>query len=203
MIEKFLEIVGDGQSQIVNIGAGYDTTSINIAEKCLTGLRFFEIDFPDLIKKKVDVLLKSREIRSVLNCEKTALDYQTNYGFNLGQLQLIGTDLHSSINLISSLSEAGVDPSLPTLVISECVLVCKSIHLMVHFILIVSKHPHNLDMDKTSTISLVRDVVSYFCGLAAGDAEGGTDFASSPEGNVAWVSYDMVNPNDAFGRMMR
>jgi hypothetical protein len=54
-------------------------------------------------------------------------------------------------------------------------------------------------MDKASTVSLVRDVVSYFSASPAAD---GAD-APSSAGNIAWISYDMVNPNDAFGKMMR
>jgi hypothetical protein len=205
-VEKFLEIVGEGPSQIVNIGAGYDTTSLNLMERNLTELCFFEIDFPDLIMKKANLLLKSREIRSVVKCDNTILEYKTSYGYDLGQLKLIGNDLHSSSNLLASLSGAGVDPSLPTLVITECVLVCTyilahphpaattlPIHLINTLIFFTS------DMDKVSTVSLVRDVVSYFSASPAAD---GAD-APSPAGNMAWISYDMVNPNDAFGKMMR
>lgn len=145
IIEKFLEIYSNN-CQIINIGAGFDTTCFHLAERNITNLSIYEIDFPDIILRKVNLIVKSRELRNVLfkndesnnnndnnnnNNNNNLLtpslqSVTTEYGFHLNELHLISSNLYMPDEVIQSLLKSGFNPLLPTLILTECVLVCKS-----------------------------------------------------------------------------
>lgn len=77
-------------------------------------------------------------------------------------INMIGCDICDTGRLHSLLTEYGFDPKIPTLILSECVLVY-------------------LEKEQTENI------LNVLGGLCE---------------DAAWISFDMVNPNDAFGRMM-
>ena len=125
VVKTFLASTASSSQQVINIGAGYDTTAFHLIEEGLPNIQIYELDFPDIIKKKVELLMKSLDIRQLLYTEKPAQEHKTDYGYDFGQLRLLGVDLNSSHTVVDMLRQAGLDTSVPTLVITECVLVCK------------------------------------------------------------------------------
>jgi [phosphatase 2A protein]-leucine-carboxy methyltransferase len=127
-IDKFLEISSSPSGcQIINIGAGYDTMCLHLAERNLPNLSVFEIDFPDIILKKANILIQAREIHGILFDDGTTPTLQsasTEYGFHMNQIKLISSNLFLPEEFIQSLLKAGFQSSLPTLILTECVLVC-------------------------------------------------------------------------------
>ena len=171
--------------QIISLGCGFDTLSLRIIAENHPGLHIYEVDFEEVINKKAIALLSestcrhlllgshynnatplsslgSKDNRQILT--KILHDCTITNGFNLGpNLTLFGSDLRNNTNdIVNKLTSIGFNPLLPTLILTECVLVY---------------------IEKVVTEKLINA------------------FASSIS-NVAWVTYDMVNPMDSFGKTM-
>ena len=158
-------------------------------------LDIFEVDFEEVVDKKALVCL-SDPIKSVLtsnlsspsssstttlspisegkessisnsrNVSPTAkvraLPYKVSGGYKIGKLTLLSVDLRNADDLLAVLVAAGLKVDVPTLILSECVLV----------------YIEKKDADKlcSSLGSALKDAM--------------------------WVTYDMINPYDAFGKVM-
>ena len=155
-------------------------------------LEIFEVDFEEVVDKKALVCLsesikgvltsnitsnvksssplssegKDNNISSSRNCSPSAkaraLPYKVNGGYKIGKLNLLSVDLRNADNLLAILIDAGLKLNVPTLILTECVLV----------------YIEKKDADKLCS-SL---------GSALQDA--------------TWITYDMINPYDAFGKVM-
>jgi O-methyltransferase involved in polyketide biosynthesis len=66
LLAKFAAVTGPqgGPTQIVSLGAGFDTTFFRLLAGGRAPDRFFEVDFPDLVKRKV-ALMRQDEVRLV------------------------------------------------------------------------------------------------------------------------------------------
>ena len=177
-------IGNDTAYQILNIGGGYDTIGFRVLaernkqevdsigyEKSKAEVKIFEVDFPEVIRHKTQTILSKPPLREVLLPTSCTTDeernapsssFKTSYGSKIGPLHSLSCDLRDADSVVSALLSASFDPSIPTLVISECVLVY------------ISKH--NVE-------SLVKSI-------------------STITSNSLWVTYDMINPTDSFGRVM-
>jgi tRNA wybutosine-synthesizing protein 4 len=199
MLNKFLEITEKiPHVQIISLGSGLDTLSYKILsagiEKHRPGIRYFEIDFENVIRKKAVFTMKTEILSKIISksfecseppklqkisedeeanefdCEASSENksieskpnYKTSYGYQFESLHLLNADLRHSDAVQSALLDAGVDMSLPTFILTECVLVY---------------------IEKKHVLSLM-------------------SMLSSQLQNALWISYDMVHPNDAFGRTM-
>ena len=185
--------------QIINLGCGFDTLSMRLISEAHENLDIFEVDFEEVVDKKALVCL-SDTIKTVLtsnlsssspsssssiistlspisegkessisisrNVSPTAkvraLPYKVSGGYKIGKLNLLSVDLRNADDLLSVLVEAGLKLDVPTLILSECVLV----------------YIEKKDADKlcSSLGSALKDAM--------------------------WVTYDMINPYDAFGKVM-
>ena len=95
--------------QVVGLGAGFDTTFFWIADNDLVKgrLNYIEVDLPDVIEQKRAIIEQCTVLSSLLN---------KNHNYKLHSLPL---DLRSIQD--HSLQDV-IDPNLPTIFISECVL---------------------------------------------------------------------------------
>jgi len=143
LIEQFLKIAGS-QSQIVSLGAGYDTLywqldEINskIADPALKipfPQRYVEVDFPAVTAKKIHHILKPQGQQRLLKALADSVDQlsitehmelHSPKGYHL-----LACDLRQPVELMEKLiSKAGLSPDLPTLFVCECVLVYMSADL--------------------------------------------------------------------------
>jgi hypothetical protein len=217
-MEKFLEI-NPNEAQILNIGAGFDTIAFHLAERKNPKIRIFEADFSDLLLRKANLIVKSKELYSVLlgdDAPKPSLQsITTEYGYHFNQLHLISSDLHLPQDFIQSLLQAGFQVTTPTLIFTECVLVCKTTLIPVpHWPSRRFSLPEDLKRD--AVVNLCTSVLDLFpshsplsnprneeAKSAVEELESGFQDPSLPQGGVVWLSYDMVHPNDTFGKMMR
>lgn len=162
-IQKFLEVTeSSGPRQIVNLGCGFDTLSFHLIDEGHDMFTIFEVDYEDIILKKVDLIRRSVELNKLL--DDSGNHFGPNYGFDCQKVKYVAADLLQS-NVTDLIVAAGLDSNQPTLIISECVLVY---------------------LDAASVTALGSSLLSYLANAS-----------------TAWISYDMFNPMDAFGKMMR
>ena len=115
--------------QVINIGCGYDAVSFHLMEKGIPDLISFEVDYPDIIRKKAQIIFQTKELREIALGDgdftgQRVDNFRTDFGYSFGRIKLISADLHSPQKLVNSLRRAGLISSAPTLIMSECVLVC-------------------------------------------------------------------------------
>lgn len=106
--------------QIVNLGCGLDTTAFNLlaSDDCVS-FKYVEIDLPDVTNPKTQVIREDPKIRKLLG------DHTT-----FGELLQVQSDRYvlasSDITKLDSLDEklrlAGINFSVPTMVVTEFVL---------------------------------------------------------------------------------
>eukprot|EP00055_Hartaetosiga_balthica_P007994 m.28522 g.28522 ORF g.28522 m.28522 type:complete len:332 (+) comp6056_c0_seq2:68-1063(+) len=110
----------EGNCNIVNIGAGFDTLYWRMKSKDVGFAQLVEVDLEIVVDRKKNIISKSKALT-----EQTGEDYT-----------LIAADLRNDEDIENILTSVN-DASLPTLIISECVLVYMkpeaSHHLMERF----------------------------------------------------------------------
>jgi len=122
-IDQFL---GCGGKQIVSLGAGYDTNYWRLKQRrsedngALIFLKYFEVDFPQVVKHKSLMISKNE------NLSKWIPDLEINKDtgdISSSDYALLGVDMRNLPTLSSLLLSHKIDISLPTLFLSECVLI--------------------------------------------------------------------------------
>ncbi|RQM25978.1 hypothetical protein B5M09_000809 [Aphanomyces astaci] len=123
---------GDGRPvQIVSLGAGFDTLFFRLAGKTDTGhppVRMFEVDCESISSQKVALLKASPSTFFGANGQVTATDTTTlaatvrHDNGNTSTYVAFACDLGNVTLLARHLAAHGLDPTLPTLVLAECVL---------------------------------------------------------------------------------
>jgi tRNA wybutosine-synthesizing protein 4 len=193
-IEKFMNAADLGHNktkQIVNLGSGFDTLSLRLHQKEDDNLHTFEIDFEEIVRKKVNICLSDPIIKKVLiptekNNQKNSdekfeekngsqesviesssdrnrvLIDQVGAKYSFGNLKFLAGDLRNANEVIDTLLNAGLDIKAPTLILTECVMVY---------------------IEKFQSENLCRAFSELL-----------TD--------CSWVTYDMITPTDTFGRTM-
>jgi len=127
LIEKF---IGACQSknlnyQILNIGCGSDTLYWRLRDAGHQICRFVETDFADVTAKKAFIVNKVPALKSVAIGTNAALTV-ANKGTDIhgSNYHLVAGDLRKFDELEAKLlNECGLDLNLPTLILTECVLV--------------------------------------------------------------------------------
>jgi [phosphatase 2A protein]-leucine-carboxy methyltransferase len=112
------------QCQIINIGAGFDTLYFNLFsdQDRKLPLKYIEIDFLQICKHKKHIIKSKKQLfdclPGILTNEQQPVDdlHCENY-------HLISVDLRNVEQLDKKLNDCKIDKNIPTLVISECVLI--------------------------------------------------------------------------------
>ncbi|GJJ70085.1 [phosphatase 2A protein]-leucine-carboxy methyltransferase [Entomortierella parvispora] len=114
---------GQTKKQIVSLGCGSDTRYFKLKTKGLTVHKYFEIDFQESTAKKAVVIKKNKAFTDVI------ADPDLKLGLGGTELYakdycLLSGDLREFTEVIvPKLMAQGFDTSLPTLFLSECVLI--------------------------------------------------------------------------------
>ncbi|KAK1344486.1 hypothetical protein QTO34_013183 [Cnephaeus nilssonii] len=118
--------------QILNLGAGMDTTFWILKDQDLLPSKYFEVDFPLIVTRKVHSI-KSRPLLSKPILELHSEDTLQSgkypprwcYGHMLDSKRyaIIGADLRDLATLEEKLKKCNMNTQLPTLLVTECVLV--------------------------------------------------------------------------------
>ncbi|XP_053326824.1 leucine carboxyl methyltransferase 1 [Spea bombifrons] len=110
--------------QIINLGAGLDTTFWVLKDENLLPVKYFEVDFPAIVARKLyNIKSKpplSKPIMESHSGESLLIDA---HSLDSSRYSIIGGDLRNPKDLEEKLKKFGMDTELPTLLIAECVLV--------------------------------------------------------------------------------
>ncbi|RHY35175.1 hypothetical protein DYB32_000310 [Aphanomyces invadans] len=111
--------------QIVVLGAGQDSMYFRLKTRndvegtaLLLRTLYVEVDFPAITRAKVRLCRRHKDLSNVFGTVETSSDMElTASGY-----ALLACDLRDVATAQSKLLAAGIDPSIPTLILSECVL---------------------------------------------------------------------------------
>ncbi|EGD82062.1 hypothetical protein PTSG_02743 [Salpingoeca rosetta] len=95
-----------GKCNIVSLGAGFDTLYWRLKANGTTFSQFVEVDFKEVILHKAEIVKRHRPLHDLQGDDYTAMSH----------------DLRAE-DAAASIRAAVTDPSLPTLIMTECVLV--------------------------------------------------------------------------------
>ncbi|XP_023571517.1 leucine carboxyl methyltransferase 1 isoform X2 [Octodon degus] len=110
--------------QILNLGAGMDTTFWKLKDEDLLPSKYFEVDFPTIVKRKLHNI-KSKPALAKPIAELHSEDALRIDGHMLDSARyaIIGADLRELPELEEKLKKCNMSTQLPTLLIAECVLI--------------------------------------------------------------------------------
>lgn len=121
IIEKFLQMTKNN-CQIVSLGAGFDTLFWRLSDLGRVPKRYVEVDFEQVTTRKCHFIKSKKELLSPLSDEDTDIMINKNE-LHSSKYHLVSANIANVGQLESKLTASGVDRSLPTLFLSECVLV--------------------------------------------------------------------------------
>lgn len=126
LLLQFLEMgqsSSDGhcKKQILSLGAGFDTLYFQLQDEEKAPHLFVELDFKEVTSKKAIIIDAYEPLRRKLGTTNTISREQ---GLILSDhYKLLPADLRDLNSLNMILEQAKMDPSLPTLILAECVLI--------------------------------------------------------------------------------
>ncbi|XP_059199036.1 tRNA wybutosine-synthesizing protein 4 [Centropristis striata] len=121
-LKKFLHITENcPKRQILSLGAGFDSTYFRLrAEEALDRTLVFEVDFPDVTRRKAALINSNITLRGMLDPSLPPLTGPVYV--SSGQYRLLGVDIREESQVEEALGAAGLDWDAPTLILSEVVL---------------------------------------------------------------------------------
>lgn len=126
LLYQFLnsELDGDGshtRKQILSLGAGFDTTFFNLQDDGKAPHLYVELDFKEVTCKKAALIESCTQLRDKVGVSATISREQGEVLSD--HYKLLPVDLRDIDKLDHILKLADLDPSLPTFIIAECVLI--------------------------------------------------------------------------------
>ncbi|XP_051566377.1 tRNA wybutosine-synthesizing protein 4 [Myxocyprinus asiaticus] len=124
-VKQFLHVTKSClRRQILSLGAGFDSLFFRLhAEGALEGVAVFEVDFPEVARRKAALISSKAYLKDTLPDWETVLTQQTNGVFiKSGHYNLLGVDVRKEQEVEVTLSRAGLQWDAPTLILSEVVL---------------------------------------------------------------------------------
>ncbi|XP_020263486.1 tRNA wybutosine-synthesizing protein 4 [Asparagus officinalis] len=109
------------KKQILSLGAGFDTTYFQLVEEGIAPHLYVELDFKEVTSKKAALIDHHSQLRDKVGQEASI---SRERGEVLSDhYKLLPVDLRDVEQLDTILRLAKLDPSLPTFIIAECVLI--------------------------------------------------------------------------------
>ncbi|KYQ99815.1 leucine carboxyl methyltransferase [Tieghemostelium lacteum] len=125
-IKQFFTSYSQERKQIVSLGCGFDTLYFRLKKRGDTqNLVFFEVDYEEVVKNKIKIIKAQKELYQMIDQEwsqKLSGDYSSNVKINSPYYRLGCIDL-KSLETFEIFDQLGIDYNLPTLFLSECVLI--------------------------------------------------------------------------------
>ncbi|XP_072798909.1 leucine carboxyl methyltransferase 1 isoform X2 [Vicugna pacos] len=110
--------------QILNLGAGMDTTFWRLKDEDLLPSKYFEVDFPMIVTRKLhSIKLKPVLSKPILDLHSEDTLQIDGHMLDSKRYCIIGADLRDIPELEEKLKKCNMNTQLPTLLIAECVLV--------------------------------------------------------------------------------
>ncbi|XP_006819091.1 tRNA wybutosine-synthesizing protein 4-like [Saccoglossus kowalevskii] len=127
IVNKYLQLENEKNKQIVSLGAGFDAAYFRLKHSgCLNKCVYIEVDFVHVAQRKSIIIESKHELSSLID---TPLQADPSNGIVLKSesYNLLGIDMTKLDELYSALVLCGIDFSLPTLLLSECVITYMSV----------------------------------------------------------------------------
>ncbi|KAM4609435.1 tRNA wybutosine-synthesizing protein 4 [Polymixia lowei] len=121
-VRRFLQVTANcPRRQILSLGAGFDSLYFRLhAEGALDRTVVFEVDFPDVARRKAALISGNITLREKLDSHPPSLTGPVYV--SCGQYALLGLDVREESQVEEALGRAGLDWTAPTLLLSEVVL---------------------------------------------------------------------------------
>ncbi|ORY00206.1 leucine carboxyl methyltransferase [Basidiobolus meristosporus CBS 931.73] len=124
-LDSLLQLFIDSSTekkQVVSLGAGSDTRYFLLKEAKQNPHLYIEIDFPEVTSRKLATIYKNPELKRLLP-EDAKLGNGGTELYSSDYILLSGDLRRFTEDLVPRLQELGCDFSLPTMFLSECVLI--------------------------------------------------------------------------------
>ncbi|CAL8309718.1 unnamed protein product [Boreogadus saida] len=123
LLDKFVRKT-DCNCQIINLGAGLDTTFWRLKDENLMPKKYFEVDFPTVVARKIhNIKTKPPLSKPLIETHSSDSLLLDGHSLDSDRYCIIGLDLRDVVTLDEKLRRFQLNPELPTLLLSECVLV--------------------------------------------------------------------------------
>uniref|UniRef100_T1JIF8 Leucine carboxyl methyltransferase 1 n=1 Tax=Strigamia maritima TaxID=126957 RepID=T1JIF8_STRMM len=119
LIDQVIQ-VSNGNCQIINLGAGFDTLYWRLKDEGKSVKNFIEVDFPTVTSKKCHFIKKSKPLLQGITYGDISLNVTDLHAANY---HIVGCDMRHLNSINQKLKDCDIDFSLTTIVIAECVLV--------------------------------------------------------------------------------
>ncbi|XP_070693954.1 tRNA wybutosine-synthesizing protein 4 [Pempheris klunzingeri] len=121
-VRRFLHITENcPRRQILSLGAGFDSLYFRLhADEALDRAVVFEVDFPDVTRRKAALIDSDLTLRGMLDPHLPSVTGPVCV--SSGQYQLLGVDVREESQVEEALGAAGLDWTAPTLILSEVAL---------------------------------------------------------------------------------
>ncbi|KAF4402287.1 hypothetical protein G4B88_003208 [Cannabis sativa] len=127
LLFQFLDTESNGdekvqtKKQILSLGAGFDTTFFQLQDEGKAPHLYVEVDFKEVTSKKAALIESCSQLRNKIN--PSASISQDKGEVLSDNYKLLPVDLRDVNKLDDIIVLADMDPSLPTFIIAECVLI--------------------------------------------------------------------------------
>ncbi|XP_006821825.1 leucine carboxyl methyltransferase 1-like [Saccoglossus kowalevskii] len=125
LLEDFIKKT-ESNCQIISLGAGFDTLFWRLKDEGLLPKTYVELDFRAVTSRKCYYIKSRSQLLDPLmeSCDgvKNKISIE-NAELHSPRYHIMTADLRDVADVESKLTEAGIDKNLPTVFISECVLV--------------------------------------------------------------------------------
>ncbi|XP_074660085.1 tRNA wybutosine-synthesizing protein 4-like [Tubulanus polymorphus] len=112
-----------GKKQIISLGAGFDSSYFRLKNQgLLKDVIFYEIDFIENAQRKANLIRNCESLNGLIQESEIPVALQPYTGIYCDDYRLLGIDLTQLPLLTSCLTECGINLSIPTLLLSECVM---------------------------------------------------------------------------------
>ncbi|KAM9802866.1 tRNA wybutosine-synthesizing protein 4 [Syngnathus typhle] len=122
-VRTFLQVTQHcAKRQILSLGAGFDSLYFRLyGDAALNKAVVFEVDFPDVTRRKAALIQSNVSLSQMLDSHHV-LSLTGPLYVSSSQYVLLGVDVRHDSHVEETLVKAGLDPTAPTLILSEVVL---------------------------------------------------------------------------------
>uniref|UniRef100_A0A9N6WS37 [phosphatase 2A protein]-leucine-carboxy methyltransferase n=1 Tax=Alona affinis TaxID=381656 RepID=A0A9N6WS37_9CRUS len=128
LVHKFIKAM-NGDCQVVNFGAGFDTLFWKLQDAGLRVKKFVELDFPNVTSRKCHYIKNSPKLMQALQTEDGDEVRYNSSDLHSDVYHLVSADLRKLAEVEAKLVESSIEFGRPTLFLFECVLVYMPLQL--------------------------------------------------------------------------
>eukprot|EP00271_Cylindrocystis_brebissonii_P015015 TRINITY_DN36891_c0_g1_i1.p1 TRINITY_DN36891_c0_g1~~TRINITY_DN36891_c0_g1_i1.p1 ORF type:complete len:366 (-),score=61.06 TRINITY_DN36891_c0_g1_i1:460-1557(-) len=114
---------GRRECQILSLGAGFDTLFFQLQKEGRAPSCFVEVDFAEVTTRKAAIIAAQSSLHSLLESTDTSKMPIEKGAVHSRRYHLLSADLRDTPSLDTKLAAAGLRADLPTLILTECVLI--------------------------------------------------------------------------------